>query len=176
MLCHVLVTWAICWLGKYYFPLGFLIVGYFLWVDSACCEPRWLKLTPTIGVVLAAIVNDEIHWPIHLLGVLLMAIAVVSNVAYESYLDYANTMYSRVLVILAMFFVNLSMFLKAFAVMESPWDWRCWKRSILEERKQTMDKCMRINYHGEGTKAQLIIYKVTGVCQWVALTLLINTY
>lgn len=189
MLMHVLVTWAICWIdqsapyfpieisrtatgriGKYYFPAGFFVVGYFLWIESICCKPRWLKLSPTVGVVIAAIVHDEYHWQIHLLGVFLMYVAIAANVIYS------NLAKDWILLILATLMVQMSAFLKTVAVLEEPFNWRCWKRSILDERDAFVDQCMRINYKGEGTKAQLVVYKVTGVCQWVALCLLINIY
>ena len=189
MLMHVLTTWAIAWIdqsmpyfpieisrtatgkiGKYYFPAGFVVVGYFLWIESACCEPRWLKLSPTVGVVLAAIVNDEYHWQTHLFGVFLMYIAILGNVLYS------NLTRDWILFALATWLLHISAFLKTVAVLEEPLNWRCWKKNILEERDSFVDKCMQINYKGEGTKAQLVIYRVTGVCQWVALGLLINIY
>ena len=195
VLCHVLLTWAICWLdgsapyfpievsrtatgkiGRYYFPLGFLLVGWVLWVESVDSEPRWLKLSPAVGVVTAAVINDELHWQAHLVGVMVAVGCVFANVGYETFYGLADAMTNQVLCAMACLFFWMSLTLKVYAVLDDPWDWHCWRKAMTIRRNELMEQCMDINYHGAGTRAQLVVYRVIGVCQWVALALLVNTY
>lgn len=182
VLVHVFITWGVCWLdqsapyfpieisrtatgriGKYYFPLGFLVPAFLLWIEST----SWIQLLPAPGVLLAACVNDELHWPTHLLGVLLMVCGVIAKVAYDVRLEVPGADQGVLLVILASFFIFLGLLLKAGAVLES-WE-------DLKDPKGIAERCMEMNYTGCGSREQLVVYKVTGLCQWVALALLINT-
>jgi hypothetical protein len=192
---HVLVTWLICWrdrsapyfpielsrtatgpVGKFYFPLGFLVVGYFFFVESAGVDLRWLWLSPLAGIFIAAVINDELHWQAHCAGVLLAAMGCFAKAAYETVHGLPNAVASQILCAMACVFFWMEMGLKVIAVLEEPLNWHCWWEACAKRRDEVVAQCMDINYHGTGTRAQLVMFRVSGVCQWAAVACLISTY
>lgn len=162
-------------IGKIVFPTGAVIltiIGYFETMDL---EHQWIIISPCVGFLLAAFVHDELHWQTHLFGVALICGAVFLNLAYCFAINDPDLISRICFFLLAQFLSGIYILLKIGAVIDEPHKVRSWIRAM-SEPMATMEKCMKINYHGHSDEKVVTIYKATGVPQWVIFSFLISTY
>jgi hypothetical protein len=160
--------------AMYVFPLGWVLTCWAFYLESAGLPNQSVLLTPVPGLLLTAFVHDELHFGVHCLGVGLMVMGVFANVVYITLYDAARAVGAQACFAMAVILANWAGVLKVAAVLDNPFEWRCWKLALTSDRRKVMDDCFEINYHGTTNRYQLVVYRVTGVMQWASLVLLMN--